>query len=70
MTLITWLVVFEFIVGFFLVIWLIRKAVKHSKHSPAEVALRQHLEELEAEKTKSENQEIETVVKPKKGPKK
>jgi Na+-transporting methylmalonyl-CoA/oxaloacetate decarboxylase gamma subunit len=50
MTLINWLVLFEFLVGLILVVWLISKAFKHAKHSPAEHALRQHLTELELAK--------------------
>ncbi|MFO0882426.1 MAG: hypothetical protein U0491_03170 [Candidatus Saccharimonadales bacterium] len=62
MTLITWLVVFEFIVGFFLLIWLVRRAVKHVKHSPAETALQQHLAELEAAKVKKERELADKVT--------
>ena len=50
MTIITWLVILEILVGLGLLIWLFRRAHKHVKHSPAELALKQHLAELEEHK--------------------
>ena len=50
MTVIGWLVVLELAVGAVLLVWLMLKALRHAKHSEAEVALEKHLAELEAAK--------------------
>lgn len=68
MTLIGWLIVLEIIVGIGLIIWYANRAHKHAKHSPAEKALRLHLEELEAaaEKKKAPAKEKTSSKKEKK----
>lgn len=50
MGIINWLLLIEVIACAVLVVWLVRRAHKHVKKNPAQVALEQHLAELEAEK--------------------
>lgn len=50
MTLIEFIVAIEILVGVALLVWLIRKAHRHAKTSPAERALQLHLQELQAAK--------------------
>ena len=50
MSLVKLILITEAIIAAFLVVWLTNKAHKHVKHSPAEVALREHLVELESVK--------------------
>ncbi len=48
MSIIGWLIVAEAVVAVGLLVWYARHAHRHVKKSPAEEALRRHLEELEA----------------------
>lgn len=56
MTILSWLVLLEIIVGFGLIVWLVSRARRHVSHSPAEDALKRHLAELEAAKLQKQHQ--------------
>ena len=45
--------VFEVIASIAIIIWLLRRMHKHTKHNPAEKALKVHLAELESQKIKA-----------------
>ena len=51
MSIIEWLLLFELIASIGLIVWVLMRAVKKSKKSPAARALEEHLLELEKEKT-------------------
>lgn len=50
MDIVKFILIAEAIVAFILIAWLVNKAHKHVKHSPAEIALREHLAELQSVK--------------------
>lgn len=56
MSLINWLLLFEVLASIGIILWIFKRMHKHAKHSPAEIALKKHLQDLELyKKNKDQN---------------